>query len=125
MDESQQDVLSADVVVVQHASLFLRQDHDATGSVCKPLKHIRCSSLSAQLRPAGSDRAPTSLTLVGCALSCLVDHSSRTSLSLALADTCGTATVRYELTTVRRRPDIPCCGYRYDEQRSAARRNRP
>src|SRR5687768_8018073 len=43
MDESQQDVLSSDVVVVQHASLFLRQHHDAPGSVGKPLKHDDCS----------------------------------------------------------------------------------
>jgi hypothetical protein len=43
MDESQQDVLSADVVVVQHASLFLRQHHDASGPVCKPLEHDDCS----------------------------------------------------------------------------------
>ena len=43
MDESQQDVLSADVVVVQHASLFLRQHHDAPGPVGKPLKHDGCS----------------------------------------------------------------------------------
>jgi hypothetical protein len=39
MDEAKEDVLSTDVVVVEHACLFLRQDNDAAGSIRKALKH--------------------------------------------------------------------------------------
>ena len=39
MDKSQQDVLSADVVVVEHPGFFLRQDDDPAGTVGKSLKH--------------------------------------------------------------------------------------
>jgi hypothetical protein len=44
MYESKQDVLSTDVVVVEHASLFLGQDNNTAGSVCKALKHWRTPS---------------------------------------------------------------------------------
>jgi hypothetical protein len=39
MDEAEQDVLCTDVVVIEHACLFLRQDNNATGSIGKALKH--------------------------------------------------------------------------------------
>jgi len=39
MDEAEQEVLGADVVVVQHPGLFLRQDHNPAGPVGKPLEH--------------------------------------------------------------------------------------
>ena len=48
VDQAQQDVLGPDVVVVQHAGLFLRQHDDATGPIGKPLKHD-CSSLAMAL----------------------------------------------------------------------------
>ena len=35
VDESEQDVLGADVVVVQQARFFLRQHHNPSGSVCE------------------------------------------------------------------------------------------
>jgi hypothetical protein len=43
MDESEQDVLCADVVVIEHASFFLGQHDDSAGSICKALKHGRGS----------------------------------------------------------------------------------
>ena len=39
MDESKQDVLGADVVVIEHASFFLRENNNATCPVGKALKH--------------------------------------------------------------------------------------
>ena len=40
MDQPEQDVLGADVVVVEHLGLFLGQDDDATGSVGESLEHV-------------------------------------------------------------------------------------
>ena len=40
VDEAEQDVLGADVVVAEHPCLFLGQDDDPTGTVGKPLEHI-------------------------------------------------------------------------------------
>jgi hypothetical protein len=39
VDEAEQDVLRADVVVVEHPGFFLRQDDDSTGTVGEPLEH--------------------------------------------------------------------------------------
>jgi hypothetical protein len=39
MDEAKQDVLGADVVMVEHAGLFLGQHDNSTGTICKSLKH--------------------------------------------------------------------------------------
>ncbi|CAG7170935.1 hypothetical protein PICSAR21_03545 [Mycobacterium avium subsp. paratuberculosis] len=39
VDQTQQDVLGADVVVVEHPGLFLRQDDDPAGAVGKSFKH--------------------------------------------------------------------------------------
>src|SRR5699024_12700029 len=39
MDEAEQDVLSPDVVVVEHPRLFLGEDDDPTCSVGKSFKH--------------------------------------------------------------------------------------
>src|SRR4028119_217522 len=62
VDQTQQYVLSADVVVVEHPGLFLGQDDDSTGSVGEPFKHCR----SSPYRSAGSLAGPPrrSLTLV-------------------------------------------------------------
>jgi hypothetical protein len=43
MDEAEQDVLGADVVVIQHLGLFLGQDDDTTGSVRESLEHLNSS----------------------------------------------------------------------------------
>jgi hypothetical protein len=40
MDQAQQDVLGADVVVVQHPGLFLRQHHNPPRPIGKLLKHL-------------------------------------------------------------------------------------
>src|SRR5258708_30030090 len=40
MDEAEQDMLGADVVVVQHPGLFLSQDHHPPRPVGKPLEHL-------------------------------------------------------------------------------------
>jgi len=39
VDEAEQDVLGPDVVVVEHARFFLRENHHSAGSVGKPLEH--------------------------------------------------------------------------------------
>jgi hypothetical protein len=39
MDEAEEDVFGADVIVIEHASFFLREDNNATGPVGKALKH--------------------------------------------------------------------------------------
>ena len=48
VDQAQEDVLGADVVVVEHPGLFLGQDNNAAGSVGEPFEH-----LLLLLRPAG------------------------------------------------------------------------
>ena len=45
VDEAQENVFGADVVVVEHLGLFLGQDNDATGAVSETLKHAGDSSL--------------------------------------------------------------------------------
>src|SRR6476620_6375702 len=40
MDQAQEDVFGADVIVVQHACLFLGKHNYATGTVRKSLKHF-------------------------------------------------------------------------------------
>ena len=39
MDEAKEDVLGADVIVVEHAGFLLRQYDYATGPIGKTLKH--------------------------------------------------------------------------------------
>src|SRR6266568_811274 len=48
MDEAEQDVLRADVVVVEHPGLFLSQDHNPPRQVGKPLKHFRHAPLPSR-----------------------------------------------------------------------------
>src|SRR5205823_2690236 len=48
VDQPEEDVLGADVVVVEHPRFFLREDHDASGAIREPLEHLT--------RP--SDRSP-------------------------------------------------------------------
>ena len=47
VDEAEQDVLSADVVVVEHSCFFLRKDYHPTRPISEPLEHsvllFRCS----------------------------------------------------------------------------------
>ena len=40
VDEAEQDVLGADVVVAEHAGFFLRQHDHPTGPVGEPLEHV-------------------------------------------------------------------------------------
>src|SRR3954449_9543520 len=40
VDQAQEDVLGADVVVVEHPGLFLGQDDHPAGSVCEPFEHL-------------------------------------------------------------------------------------
>jgi hypothetical protein len=40
MDQTQEEVLGADVVVVEHPGLFLGQDDDSAGSVGEPFEHL-------------------------------------------------------------------------------------
>ena len=50
VDEAKQDVLGADVVVVEHPGLFLRQDDNPPRSIGEPLEHAHSS-------PTAPDRA--------------------------------------------------------------------
>ena len=43
VDQPEQDVLGADVVVVQQARFFLRQNHDPTGPIGEPFEQLRAS----------------------------------------------------------------------------------
>jgi hypothetical protein len=47
VDQTQQNVLSPDVVVVEHARFFLRKHYNPAGSVGKPFKH-RSSLLASR-----------------------------------------------------------------------------
>jgi hypothetical protein len=40
VDQAQEDVLGADVVVVEHPGLFLGQDDHPAGSVGEPFEHL-------------------------------------------------------------------------------------
>jgi hypothetical protein len=40
VNESKKNVLCANVIVIEHASFFLRQYNNATGSIGKALKHV-------------------------------------------------------------------------------------
>ena len=64
VDQAEQDVLGPDVVVVEQARLFLRQDHDSPGPVGEAFEHVasasrqwgrthRCASLA--VRPTLAD----------------------------------------------------------------------
>ena len=48
VDQTEQDVLGADVVVVEQARFFLRQHHDSAGSVGESFEHG--ASLRAEIR---------------------------------------------------------------------------
>ena len=43
VNETEQNVLGADVVVIEHLGFFLSQDHDATSTIGKSLKHCHSS----------------------------------------------------------------------------------
>ena len=43
VDQAEEDVLGADVVVVEHPGLLLGQDDDTAGAVGEPLEHLRSS----------------------------------------------------------------------------------
>jgi len=47
VDEAEQDVLGANVVVVEHAGFFLGQHDNAPCSVGKPLKHLYLPTVAA------------------------------------------------------------------------------
>jgi hypothetical protein len=40
MDKSKENMFSTDVVVIEHASFFLRENNNAAGSIGKALKHL-------------------------------------------------------------------------------------
>ncbi len=51
VDEAQQDVLGADVVVIEHPGFFLSQDHNPPRPVGKPLEHIVLRTASKHWPP--------------------------------------------------------------------------
>src|SRR4051794_724864 len=64
MDETEQDVFGADVVMVQHPCFFLRQNADASRAVGEPFKHVLCSSLTRGPMPRVAQGGAALLTLV-------------------------------------------------------------
>ena len=48
VDQAKQDVLGADVVVVEHPGLFLSQNHNPPRPVGKPLEHLVAPSPSGR-----------------------------------------------------------------------------
>ena len=54
VDQAEQDVLGSDVVVGEHAGLFLGQHDHPTGSVSEPLEHAHLSSRSGAVPQVGS-----------------------------------------------------------------------
>jgi hypothetical protein len=61
VDEAEQDVLGPDVVVGEHAGLFLGQHDHPAGSVREPLEHaslLEALSGVARNNPAASLRVP-------------------------------------------------------------------
>ena len=63
MDEAEQDVLGADVVVIEHPGFFLRQDNNPPRSVGKPLEHV-----VALLTARGRDGAGPTFVALPCLL---------------------------------------------------------
>src|ERR1700749_454537 len=61
MNKTQQDVLSADVVVVEHPGLFLRQDDDPAGTVGKSFEHRWLPALPHHRYLVGLGSAPAYL----------------------------------------------------------------
>jgi hypothetical protein len=53
MDKAKEDMFGSDVIVIEHASFFLRQNNNAAGSIGKALKH-QFISLSGLLKRTGS-----------------------------------------------------------------------
>ncbi len=66
VDQAEQDVLGPDVVVGEHAGLFLGQHDHPAGSVSEPLEHVRISpknsGASPRFNPADSLRVPDNTT---------------------------------------------------------------
>ena len=52
VDQTQEDVLGADVVVAEHPGFFLRQDDHPAGSVCEPLEHVIAPCRASPFRPS-------------------------------------------------------------------------
>src|SRR5690606_28850994 len=50
VEKPEQDVLGADVIVVQVAGLFLSEDHHSASSVCEALKHSQIGRASCRER---------------------------------------------------------------------------
>ncbi|GHS89420.1 hypothetical protein AGMMS50218_15670 [Actinomycetota bacterium] len=71
VDQTQEDVLGADVVVVEHPRLFLGEDDHATGSVRESLEHVHssraaCLASGLQVGPgASASRRCSMLTVRG------------------------------------------------------------
>src|SRR5205814_5001923 len=58
VDEAEQDVLGADVVVLKPAGFFLSQDHNPPGPVGKPLEHRLPPRATEQGLAARPERRP-------------------------------------------------------------------
>src|SRR5699024_5789362 len=69
VDEPQQDVLGADVIVVEHPGLFLGQNDDAPYAVGKPLEHCSPSHFRQQGRHRAAPVSGTGRAVILCGTS--------------------------------------------------------
>src|SRR6202034_100177 len=73
MDEAEQDVLSANVVVIQHPGFFLRQDYNPPRPVGEPLEHV-VALLTAGI-PAGFGVPACFRMVAACPTLCLTRYA--------------------------------------------------
>ena len=113
VNQPKKDVLSPDVVMVQHTGFFLCQYDDTPGPVGKPLEHDGSSSLAVvRLGPPGSDRHHAALTVVVRASDAASPTAGKhlaqpTQAGRALRGGNKPGRLRYNLTT---RPPVPADG---------------
>ena len=79
VDEAQQDVLSADVVVVEHPGLFLCQHHNPPRPVGKPLEHLVAPHSAVGEAPDLPRPFRMLARVPGGAMACGVPHYSKRS----------------------------------------------
>ena len=82
VDEPEQDVLGADVVVVQQARFFLRQDNDPSGPVGEPFEHVASASRRWGREHVRCDRHSSDTLSAG-------PFSTRTRLTCRIFDVSG------------------------------------
>src|SRR6266496_502155 len=96
VDEAEQDVLGADVVVVEHPGLFLSQDHNPPRPVGEPLEHLVAPSQSGRWGNRCCPVLPHASPRAGRRYPCDVSH--------AICRTSKTFPMRKAFTHIQPRP---------------------